>query len=102
MDGAPSPRGSSFAIPGKKRVKNSRKISEPERHDVFVRAHTPVREKKEPQRRWPAKWPRYCLVFDTETTIDATQKLNFGCYWRCRLDGSKYRCVEEGLFYADD
>jgi hypothetical protein len=42
------------------------------------------------------------LVFDTETTIDATQKLNFGCYWRCRLDGGKYRCVEEGLFYADD
>jgi hypothetical protein len=102
MDGAPGSRGSSLAIPGKKRVKNSRKISGPERHDVFVRAHTPVREKKERQRRSPAKWPRYCLVFDTETTIDATQKLNFGCYWRCRLDGSKYRCVEEGLFYSDD
>jgi hypothetical protein len=42
------------------------------------------------------------LIFDTETTIDATQKLKFGCYWRCVLDGSAYRCIEEGLFYADD
>jgi hypothetical protein len=40
-------------------------------------------------------------VFDTETTIGASQKLNFGCYRRCVLDGDKYRCIEEGLFYAD-
>ena len=102
MDGPPGPRGSRLAIPGKKRIKNSRKIPEPERHDVFVRAHTPVREKKQRERHQPAKWPGYCLIFDTETTIDVTQKLKFGCYWRCRLDAGRYRCVEEGLFYTDD
>jgi hypothetical protein len=76
-------------------------MGQPERHDVFVRAHTPVRQKKKWKPRWSHKWPRYCLVFDTETTLDATQKLNFGCYRRCRLDGGKCRCIEEGLFYAD-
>ena len=78
------------------------KMDRPERHDVYVRAHTPVRERKKWERRWSPKWPRYCLVFDTETTVDATQKLNFGCYRRCRLEGDKYLCIEEGLFYADD
>jgi hypothetical protein len=77
-------------------------MAERERHDIFVRAHTPVRKKKEWKRRWSAKWPRYCLVFDTETTVDATQRLNFGCYRRCKLEGDKYLCIEEGLFYADD
>lgn len=102
MDGAPSSWGSRVAIPRKERVKNSSKICEPERHDIFVRAHTPVWKKKEWKRRWSAKWPRYCLVFDTETTVDATQRLNFGCYRRCKLEGDKYLCIEEGLFYADD
>jgi hypothetical protein len=77
-------------------------MSEQERHDIFVRAHTPVRKKKEWKRRWIAKWPQYCLVFDTETTVDATQRLNFGCYRRCKLQGNKYLSIEEGLFYADD
>lgn len=102
MDGASRTRRSPLAISGEKRVRNSRNISEPARHDVFVRAHTPVRQKKEWKRRWSAKWPRHCLIFDTETTIDATQKLKFGCYRRCRLDGGVYRCIEEGLFYAED
>jgi len=77
-------------------------MAEPERHDIFVRAHTPVRNKKGRKRRWSAKWPRYCLIVDTETTVDATQRLNFGCYRRCKLEGGKYLCIEEGLFYADD
>ena len=38
------------------------------------------------------------LVFDTETRIDATQRLTFGSY-RFVVAG---RCLEEGLFYADD
>ena len=38
------------------------------------------------------------LVFDTETRTDATQRLTFGSY-RFISDG---RCLEEGLFYADD
>jgi hypothetical protein len=38
------------------------------------------------------------LVFDTETTVDPTQRLLFGCY-RFIDDGV---CREEGLIYADD
>lgn len=38
------------------------------------------------------------FVFDTETRTDATQRLTFGSY-RFLVD---WRCLEEGLFYADD
>jgi hypothetical protein len=38
------------------------------------------------------------FVFDTETRTDATQRLTFGSY-RFIVSG---RCVEEGLFHADD
>jgi hypothetical protein len=38
------------------------------------------------------------LIFDTETTIDATQRLRFGCYRFI----DRGVCQEEGLFYADD
>jgi len=38
------------------------------------------------------------LVWDTETRIDATQRLTFGSY-RFIVGG---HCLEEGLFYADD
>src|ERR1700730_16033847 len=74
-------------------------MSEP--HDIFVRAHTVVPEKKRPQRPSPAKWPEHVLVFDTETTIDTAQKLNFGAYRLCMLGPAGYQCVEEGLLYAD-
>lgn len=50
----------------------------------------------------PAKWRRSVLIFDTETTIDPTQHLTFGCYrfgtWR--RDGT-LAIHEEGLFHAD-
>jgi hypothetical protein len=39
------------------------------------------------------------LVFDTETRTDAAQALTFGSYRFYMEDG---RCLEEGLFYADD
>src|SRR6266481_1545664 len=42
--------------------------------------------------------PRAMLVFDTETTTDATQRLTFGGY-RFFIDDE---LREEGLFYADD
>jgi hypothetical protein len=42
--------------------------------------------------------PESMLVFDTETTVDATQRLLFGSY-RFISEGE---CLEEGLFYADD
>jgi hypothetical protein len=38
------------------------------------------------------------LVFDTETRTDSTQRLTFGSY-RFIVSG---KCLEEGLFYADD
>jgi hypothetical protein len=38
------------------------------------------------------------LVFDTETRTDATQRLTFGSYRYFEAG----RCLEEGLFYADD
>src|ERR1022692_2967212 len=48
----------------------------------------------------PKAWksPKAMLVFDTETRTDATQCLTFGSY-RFFVAG---RCLEEGLFYADD
>ena len=73
-----------------------------ELHDIFVRAHTVVSQKVGPQRPIPAKWPKEILVIDTETTTDTRQILNFGVYRRCRLVGSQYECIEEGLFHADD
>ncbi len=71
-------------------------------HDIFVRAHTVISQKERPQCPSPAKWPEDVLVFDTETTVDTAQKLNFGAYRRCKLGPAGYQCVEEGLFYADD
>jgi hypothetical protein len=78
------------------------KLGQAEPHDIYVRAHTPAKPKKPWNRGWSPKWPSYCLVFDTETTVDPKQKLTIGCYRRCELDGDTYRCIEEGLFYADD
>jgi len=55
-----------------------------------------TRKRREPQRS---------LVFDTETTIDASQRLSFGV-WRYYVDRRTglpgQHCVEEGIFYADD
>src|SRR5215469_7980010 len=42
--------------------------------------------------------PQVMFVFDTESRTDANQRLTFGSY-RYIVSG---RCVEEGLFYADD
>ena len=42
--------------------------------------------------------PHSMLIFDTETTVDSTQRLLFGSY-RFIDQGV---CREEGLFYADD
>jgi len=70
--------------------------------EIFVRAHTAGAAKSEWTPPKVPKWPREVLVFDTETTCDTVQKLNFGAYRRCKLSPSGYQCVEEGLFYADD
>jgi hypothetical protein len=72
-----------------------------ERHDIFVRAHAPLSQRSDWRRKLPEKWPKFALIFDTETTLDPTQKLTFGCFRRCELVGETYRCIEEGLFHAD-
>ncbi len=58
------------------------------------------------RQRHAATRARYVLVVDTETTTDATQRLNFGSYpyLRIRWRGKRPHAmrVEEGVFYADD
>jgi hypothetical protein len=73
-----------------------------ERHDVFVRAHAPGPSKKAWRGFHTATWPSSTLILDTETRIDPTQKLTFGCFHRYELKHNNYFCVEEGLFFADD
>lgn len=75
---------------------------------IAVRAYT-TRQDDEPaggsaaRGRWSL--PTHILAFDTETTTDYSQRLNFGswCYLQADWDGEPtFACVEEGLFYADD
>jgi hypothetical protein len=73
-----------------------------ERHDIFVRAHAPLPSKDPWRRSNIAAWPNSVLIFDTETTTDPTQTLTFGCFRRYEFERTEYRCVEEGLFFADD
>src|SRR5215831_4742494 len=101
MDSAASCRRSCFGT-AQEEVTSAGDQSQQERHDIFVRAHTRVRTRIGRDRRWSAKWPRHCLIFDTETTLDPTQKLNFGTYRRCVRVDDEYRCLQEGIFYRDD
>ncbi len=78
-------------------------------HDIYLRAHVVVSESKkaraEPAAKSPRKpklWPDYALVFDTETTLDLEQKLNFGVWRFCLRQATEYVAVEEGIFYRDD
>lgn len=61
------------------------------------------RQAKAPKRRYPRNW----LIFDTETTVDMTQRLLIGAWRLCRTDDTdpdrpRLACVEEGLFYPDE
>src|SRR5271165_3940384 len=63
-------------------------------------------ERADPKKKPPvdrrSKAPSSILVFDTETTTDRTQALNFGA-WRYYSVGSEGTlATDEGLFYADD
>ncbi len=73
-----------------------------DRHKIFVRAHAPHPSKDPWSSSDAAKWPNSVLIFDTETKIDPTQELTFGCFRRYEYKQSKYSCVEEGLFFADN
>jgi len=55
-----------------------------------------MEERARSEKRW--RCPEAMLVFDTETRVDAPQRLTFGSY-RFVVAG---RCLEEGLFYGDD
>jgi hypothetical protein len=75
---------------------------------IAVRAFTerakPAKPKGSRSRGSVRRWPRYCLLFDTETTIDTTQRLTFGSYRICEWGqrGGPLVCRSEGIFYADD
>ena len=66
---------------------------------IAVRVYPDLRNAKDHSRsEKPWKRPGAMLVWDTETRVDATQRLTFGSY-RFIAEG---QCLEEGLFYADD
>jgi hypothetical protein len=75
-------------------------------HEIYLRCHTCILGENPKQTRSLRRSdpiPKYTLMFDTETTRDSRQTLNFGVYQFCEAnpDGS-YRCLEEGLFRSDD
>jgi hypothetical protein len=77
-------------------------------HDLYLRAHIVVCGKKEEQAEQPARrfrspklWPDYALVWDTETSLDLEQTLNFGIWRFSQLWGTEYVAVQEGIFYRD-
>ena len=102
MDGAPSALGRGFDSSRQGQQFDVTREIEKKRHDIFVRAHVSAHAKTSSYKRWSPQWPSHCLIFDTETTLDPTQKLNFGAFRRCKLVGSRYVCVAEGIFYRDD
>jgi hypothetical protein len=63
-------------------------------------------QKKRFRRRPPAEppptWPQHVLIFDTETTTDGTQALLFGAFQLCVWTDGRLKCIDEGLFYADE
>jgi len=77
-------------------------------HDLYLRAHVVISGNETRQRDFSAKparnrklWPEYALVWDTETALDLEQKLNFGVWRFCQLQGTGYVAVQEGIFYRD-
>jgi hypothetical protein len=77
-------------------------------HDLYLRAHVVVSgdsgkaaEQPAKRSRSPKLWPDYALIWDTETTLDLEQTLNFGVWRFCELRGSEYETIQEGIFYAD-
>jgi hypothetical protein len=46
--------------------------------------------------------PTSVLFFDTETTRDRSQALMFGVWRYCTIGERGFRCIDEGIFHADD
>jgi hypothetical protein len=73
--------------------------SKPDTQPIAVRVYPEEQNaEKRPRSVKPWRRPQAMLVFDTETRVDATQRLTFGSY-RFFVGG---RCLEEGLIYGDD
>jgi len=70
----------------------------PDRLPIAVRAYTPPAKPRKPSRAHHWKMPATVLVFDTETTTDATQHLLFGV-WQVYHEET---LIDEGLFHGDD
>jgi hypothetical protein len=77
-------------------------------HDLYLRAHIVVPgteleqvHNSRKRSRSPKLWPDYALVFDTETTLDLEQRLNFGIWRFCGLRGGEYVTLQEGIFCRD-
>ena len=78
-------------------------------HDLYLRAHTVVpgddtTEQENELAKSPRSvklWPDSALVWDTETSLDLQQTLNFGVWRFCELRDNEYVAVQEGLFYRD-
>lgn len=75
-------------------------------HELYLRCHTRIVEDtahKGQGNKRKSPFAKHVLVVDTETTTDARLSLNFGAYQFCERDShGNYRCLEEGLFHADD
>ncbi|HXB98934.1 MAG TPA: hypothetical protein VNU74_00955, partial [Terriglobales bacterium] len=77
-------------------------------HDLHLRAHVVVSggrkaraKKRKKSQRTPKLWPDYALVWDTESTLDLEQRLNFGIWRFCELQDGDYVSLQEGIFYRD-
>ena len=76
-------------------------------HDLYLRAHVvlPCDEGKQTKTakgaRWAKVWPQCALVLDTETTLDLEQSLTFGVWRFCKLQGTEYVAILEGIFHRD-
>src|SRR5690348_15970251 len=72
--------------------------------DVFFRSHiVELNKKKHLTSSYnEPTWTDHILLYDTETRTDAEQAFTFGVYRVCRLNGSNYECVEEGIVHAEN
>ena len=78
----------------------------PELAPVFARVHTRVKRRRQRRRErelmHPKTWANFALVFDSETTTDLREDLNF-LWWRfCELKDAAYVCQREGVVYRDN
>src|SRR5712691_10064845 len=92
-------------MPINSRLKHGPRLNSPEPIPVYLRVHTRVKNEKQRgkyESRLPDTWSQFALVFDTETTTDIRQDLNF-LWWRfCELKDGAYVCQQEGVVYANE